>query len=297
MASQRSNQQIDCRCSGAPRNILLFVPLIFATFVFSIMPEDTDQTTPHSDPRTGYRISNGPVVRFARSDPKLPNDLPEVIELPRIYGAPLLFAIARDPHTLFAYWIIDWSSIFENTAPVDRQVHLRVYRNDGSEETSEAVEPMAGNCYLTVSEPREKYRLEIGYYRPEGVWNSVTKSDPITMPPESVAQSVDVDVATIPFHLSFQGLIDTFRASNGNALSEIVSRLQKRAVSDEERALLSPEEWEILRAMNLSIGDIDVARRAFLKRGNGAALRWRAEALLGFGASSPSRDFGSSSWS
>jgi hypothetical protein len=260
-----------------------------------MMPEATDNETDIQS--MGYRISNGPVVRLARSDPKLPNDLPEVIELPRVYGTPLLFAIARDPHTLFAYWIIDWSSIFENTAPVDRQVHLRVYRDDGSEETSEAIEPMVGNCYLTVSEPREKYCLEIGYYQPEGVWNSVTKSDPVTMPPESVAQSVDVDVATIPFHLSFQRLIDTFRASNGNALSEIVSHLQKRAVSDAERALLSPEEWEILRAMNLSIDDIDAARRAFLKRGNGAALRWRAEALLGFGASSPSRGFGGSSWS
>src|SRR3989440_9643188 len=264
---------------------------------FSIMPEDTEtQTTPHSDPRTGYRISNGPVVRLAHSDPKLPNDLPEVVELPRVYGAPLLFVIARDPHTLFAYWVIDWSSIFENTAPVDRQVHLRVYRNDGAEERSEAVEPMAGNCYLKVSEPGADYRVEIGYYQPEGVWNLVAKSDVASVPSESVAQSADVDVATIPFHLSFQRVIDTFRASNGNALSEIVSRLQKRAVSDEERALLSPEEWEILRAMNLSVDDIDVARRAFLKRGNGAALRWRAEALLGFGATSPSRGFGGSSW-
>jgi hypothetical protein len=260
------------------------------------MPEETDtQETPHSDPRTGYRISNGPVVRLARSDPKLPDDLPEVVELPRVYGAPLLFAIARDPHTVFAYWVIDWSSIFENTAPVDRQVHLRVYRSDGAEETSEAVEPMAGNCYLTVSEPREDYGVEIGYYQPEGVWNSVAKSDAVTMPAESVAQIVDVDVVTIPFHLSFQRLIDTFRASNGNALSEIVSRLQKRAVSDEERALLSSEEWEILRAMNLSIDDIDADRRAFLKRENGAALRWRAEALLGFGGSSPSRGVGGSS--
>jgi len=116
------------------------------------------------------------------------------------------------------------------------------------------------------------------------------------MPPESVAQSVDVDVATIPFHLSFQRVIDTFRGSNGNALTEIVSRLQKRAVSDEERARLSPEEWEILRAMNLSIDDIDVARREFLKRGKAASLRRRAEALLGFGASSPSRGFDGSSW-
>ncbi len=260
------------------------------------MPKDTDtQTTQHSDPRTGYRISNGPVVRLARSDPKLPNDLPEVVELPRVYGDPLLFAIARDPHTLFAYWVIDWSSIFENTAPVDRQVHLRVYRTDGAEESGEAVEPMAGNCYLKVSEPGADYRIEIGYYQPEGVWNLVAKSDVASVPPENVAQNADVDVATIPFHLSFQRLIDTFRATNGNALSEIVSRLQKRAVSEEERALLSAEEWEVLRAMNLSIDDIDAARREFLKRGNGTALRRRAEALLGFGASSPSRGLGGSS--
>src|SRR5437867_13064046 len=116
------------------------------------------------------------------------------------------------------------------------------------------------------------------------------------MPPESPAENVDVDVATIPFHLSFQRLIDLFRASNTEALSEIVSRLQKRAVSDEDRALLSPEEWEILRAMNLSIDEISAARRAFRERTNGATLRRRAEALLGFGATSPTRAFDGSSW-
>jgi len=266
-----------------------------ADWVQNMMPETTDNETDIQS--MGYRISNGPVVRLARSDPKLPGDLAEVVELPRVYGAPLLFAIARDPHTVFAYWVIDWSSIFENTAPVDRQVHLRVYRSDGSEEASEAVEPMAGNCYLKVSEPGANYRLEIGYYQPEAVWNLVAKSEVVSVPPGAVAQNVDVDVVTIPFHLSFQRLIDTFRASDGNALSEIVSRLQKRAVSEEERALLRPEEWEILRAMDLSIDDINAARRAFLKRENGSALRRRAEALLGFGASSPSRGFGGSSWS
>src|SRR5579864_8573671 len=176
----------------------------------------------------GYRISNGPVVRLARSDPKLPHDLSDVVELPRVYGEPLVFAIARDPSTLFVYWIIDWSTIFENSAPVDRQVHLRVRRGDGSEESSAAVEPMAGNCYLTVSEPRENYRVEIGYYQPREVWNGVATSELVAMPPDSVAEQSDVDVATIPFHLSFQRLIDLFRASNADALSEIVSRLQKR---------------------------------------------------------------------
>jgi hypothetical protein len=291
--------QIDSRRWPLSRNIPLCVCLISGKFVArNDMPEKADEELENPAITTnGYRISSGPVVRLARSDPKLPNDLPEVIELPRVYGAPLLFAIARDPRTLFSYWLVDWSSIFENTAPVDRQVHLRVYRGDGSEETTEAVEPMAGNCYITISEPRQHYRVEIGYYQPENIWNSVAKSDEITMPPESIGERTDVDVATIPFHLSFQRLIDVFRASNGDALTEIVSRLQKRAVSDEERALLTPEEWEILRAMNLSLDEIGAARRAFLSRANSKVLRRRAETLLGFGGSSPSRPFGESSWS
>src|SRR5437879_12188118 len=101
---------------------------------------------------------------------------------------------------------------------------------------------MVGNSYLVVSEPRESDRVEIGYYHPAAVWNSVATSDDVKMPPERAAENVDVDVATIPFHLSFQRLIDLFRVSNGNALSEIVSRLQKRVVSEEARALLTPQE-------------------------------------------------------
>src|SRR5437870_5978650 len=136
------------------------------------MPEETNNNVTIR-PRAGYRISNGPVVRLAKSDSKLPADLPDAIELPRVYGEPLLFAIARDPRTLFVYWNVDWSAIFENSAPVDRQVHVRVHRADGSEESAAAVEPMVGNCYLTVSHPRETYQVEIGYYQPENIWNSV----------------------------------------------------------------------------------------------------------------------------
>ena len=257
--------------------------------------EKNNTGAPKSDAPAGFRVSAGPVVRLAAGTRRF--DLDGVVELPRVYGAPILVAIARDPRTIFTYWDIDWPIIFEKTAPVDRQVHLRVYRNDGAEETSAAVEPMAGNCSLAVSQPRGAFRVEIGYYRPEDVWNSVATSDEVTMPPESVAQNVDVDLATIPFHLSFQRLVDLFRASNSNALTEIISRLQKRALSDEDRALLSAEEWEILRAINFSLDEIESVRRAVMSRANEAALRRRTEALLGFSATSPSRGFGESSWS
>jgi hypothetical protein len=242
-----------------------------------------------------FHISNDAIGTLAEAEGV--EFAPDVVELPRIAGPPIFFAIARDPRTIFTYWYVDWSSIFANTAPVDRQIHLRVLRSNGSEETSAAAEPMAGQHYLTVSRPRGAYHVEIGYYAPEAVWNSVAISDEVTMPPDSVAENVDVDLATIPFHLSFQRLIDLFRASNSDALSEIVSRLQNRAVTDEERDLLSAEEWEILRAMDLSLEDLKAARAGFATRNGEAALRRRAEALLGFGATSPPRGFGSSSWS
>ena len=261
----------------------------------------SEETAADNKPRFNglkdYRVSNGPIVRLARSESKLPAEFADSVELPRVYGAPLLFAIARDARTLFVYWNVDWSAIFENTAPVDRQVHLRVSKGDGSEELLQAVEPMAGNCHLNILEPTENYRVEIGYFQPEAVWNSVATSDQVTMPAERVTGSDEVDVATIPFHLSFQRLIEMFRGSNTSALSEIISRLQQRAVSDEDRALLTDQDWEILRSMNLSADQIVAERRAFGSRQNGTALRRRAETLIGGAASSPGRGFGESSWS
>src|SRR6266487_4638245 len=247
-----------------------------------------------SETVSGFRISEGPVVHFARG--KGSSDLDAAVELPRVYGEPILFAIARDPRVIFACWNIDWPSIFASASPVDRQVHLRVYKNDGAQETSAAAEPMAGSCCLAVSEPSGVYRVEIGYYHPEAVWNSVATSDAVAMPPDRVSENVDVDLATIPFHLSFQRLIDLFRASNSDALTEIISRLQKRTLTGAERELLTPEEWEILRAMNLSLDEIGAARRAVMDGVGSPKLRKRAEAILGFGSTSPSHGFGQSSW-
>src|ERR1043166_5704719 len=254
-----------------------------------------NETKPAGNGPHGYRISNGPVVRLARSEAKLPPDLANAIELPRVYGAPLLFAIARDPKTLFVYWNVDWSTIFENTAPVDRQVHLRVSRTDGSEELTQAAEPMAGNNFLTITEPCGTYRVEIGYFQPEAVWHSVATSDQVTMPAERVTGSDDLDLATIPFHLSFQRLIDSFRGSNPDALSEMVCRLQDRAASEEDRSLLTDQDWEILRGMNLSPEKIEAARRAFGARKKANALRRRAETLLGVGGPSPANGSSESS--
>lgn len=245
--------------------------------------------------RNDFHISNGPSERAGESEAR-PFDLPDAPELPPLIGAPLLFAIARDPRTIFTYWNIDWSSVFRDTKPADRHVHLRVYCDD-AQESSVAVEPMSGSHYLAVMRPGRKYRVEIGFYEPQETWRSVSTSDQVTMPAEGVVENLDVDLATIPFHLSFQRLIDLFRGQNGDALVEIISRLQKRAVSDEDRQLLGPGDWEILRAMDMSVDKFAAGRRAFLNPVVNEKLRKRAEVVLGFGSTSPARPFGESSWS
>jgi hypothetical protein len=242
----------------------------------------------------GFRVLNGPVVR----DSEEGRNVCEFnnVRLPRAYGPPFLFAIARDSRTIFAYWNVDWASLFEKATPVHRQVHLRVYREDDLEEKSVAVEPMARVHYVTTSRSHGSYRVEIGYYQPADVWHSVARSNEVTMPPDGMAKIADVDFATIPFHVSFQQLVDLFGAKNDDALAAVISRFQNRALRSEGHRELSPEERKILRSTDVSLSEIAATRRAFIET-NSEQLRKRTDALLGFDSTSPSRGFGEGSWS
>src|SRR5205814_5833772 len=91
-----------------------------------------------------FVLSNRPVVppeSQEQSSRGRSRDYENLGELPRFYGRPVLFGIARDPHTLFVYWEIDWKGTFGDKLPADRKVHLRVVSDDGSEENKIAVEP------------------------------------------------------------------------------------------------------------------------------------------------------------
>jgi hypothetical protein len=169
-----------------------------------------------------------------------------------------------------------------------------VYRAEGIEEESLAVEPMSGNCSIAISRPDGAYHVEIGYYQPVDVWNSIATSNEVTMPRDSFADDGEVGLATIPFHLSFQRLLDLFGASKGDALAEMISQFQKRALNNQKRKQLSGKQREILRAMGLSLSEIAAARRAFIDHANTETLRKRTEALTGFASTSPARGFGES---
>jgi hypothetical protein len=258
--------------------------------VMNLAGDDMTLENGEESGRASFILSNRPVVpvesqgRFAGGS----LDYEDLGELPRSYGRPVLFGIARDPHTLFAYWEIDWPGVFGDKPPADRKVHLLVFSADGSEETRVAVEPMAGSHCVAVTQARSSYRIELGYHEPAGVWNSVASSDAISTPPDEVSQSAAIDVATVPFHLSFQRMVDSFRASkyDSDALVEIVGRLQERADAPTEIPL-SETDREILRAIDWSLSGVHATQRSRLRQSPEVfATRQRIESILGFGASS-----------
>ena len=239
--------------------------------------------------RDAFRICEKPVVGVAVDDRQ--HDVGDSVGGPRVYGPPILFAIARDSRTIFASWNIDWTSVFKKAMPVDRQVHLRIRRADGVEEKCVAVEPLVAMHYVTIPKPHGSHVVEIGYYQPADVWHSVARSNKVVMPPNSVAETEDVHLATIPFHLSFQRLLDLFGASNETALATVMSQFQKRALSSEQpETVTEEEEEEILRKLHVSTSEIAAARRAFDKIDR-QKLAKRTRALLGFGSTSPTRGF------
>ena len=93
-------------------------------------------------------------------------------------------------------------------------------------------------------------------------------------------------------------MIDLFRAANGDAIASVLARLQGRAARAGTAAQpLSDAEREILYAMNISLSDLEAARRGFTASAIDDLLRKRAEAVLGFGGTSPAGGLGGGSWS
>ena len=237
--------------------------------------------------REGFQISREPVVHLAAHNRRKNGG---GVGLPRAYGAPILFAIARDSHCIFAGWNIDWLSVFEKSMPADRQVYLRVYRAGGPEEKTVAVEPMAGMHFVTTSEPHGSYRVEIGYYQPADVWHSVATANEIVLPTYPITQIADVDLVTIPFHLSFQQLVELLEPVTDTELATAISQFQKRALSSEERTRPRPDGKRILGKLDISLSSIAAARHAF-DRTDSEKLARRFGARIAFGPTSSARGF------
>ena len=197
----------------------------------------------------------------------------------RMCGQPFLFAIARDPRTIFVSWNIDWRSVFEKAMPAHREVHLQVIDGEGGIESRVAVEPMSAMHYVTISGLHNPYRVEIGYFQVFDTWHSVAMSSEIEMPSQGSVGFTDIDLATIPFHLTFQKLANFFGVANDTPVARVVSEFQKRVLSSDKPNEATPSDTRILRGLNLSLRGIAAAQRDFRKIDTEKLTR-RARAMI-----------------
>jgi len=238
-------------------------------------------------------------------------------ELPHGYGTDTIFLIAQEPHWLFTYWDID---IARHPGGA---TFLRYYTGSGDVEGEIEVPFETRNWYIPVEQANGDYYVEIGYHRGEA-WNVIARSMTVTTPPDGMAASESFDYATVPFHLSYQRLIDQLETAlkSGEDLLTAVSRLQQdgdfsafgvedfpNLLSEDQRsllgALLGPDLLSELASGNLSSSEIEAKIRAHLEErissGGGASeflssFRETAGASL-FSAGAFSSEIAAGSWS
>ncbi|MDD5199980.1 MAG: DUF4912 domain-containing protein [Terrimicrobiaceae bacterium] len=194
--------------------------------------------------------SNGSSSRESHDEsPAVREPFDDLGHLPHGYGVDTIFLIAQEPHWLFTYWDIDIARHPGGAA------FLRCHLNDGTLEREIEVPFETRNWYVPVERSATDYFVEIGFYRGEA-WNLIARSVAVTTPPEGMATSEDFDYATVPFHLSFQRLLDHLENArqSGEDLLATVSRLQQKGDFSAFGAegipdLLTDDQRELLRAM------------------------------------------------
>ena len=247
------------------------------------------------------KSSRGRTARTASgSDIPIPSSgsdetLDQLGELPHSYGADTIFLVAQEPHWLFTYWDIDISR-----HPGGR-TFLRVYLGPETIESEIEVPFETRNWYIPVKAAGSKYTVEIGYYR-GSVWRVIARSVTIQTPADRISDSNQFDFATIPFHLSFQKVMENvqFAMREGESPVQALGRLQKEgrldtlgsgfsadpALSQRRllEALLGHELVEELSSGSFSSAEIETRIRRHLEEKLGSE---GASELLGKGAFTP----------
>lgn len=236
----------------------------------------------------GYQICNGPVTS-AEPLAEINGARKEETSLPAYHGMPMLLAIPRDPHTLFVCWSVDWATAFTAGLPIDRRAHVRVWSDTAQKRVP--AEPTVGCCTIGGLEPGETYFAELGYYAPAGSWNVIVTGNEVMMPFASAANDEGIDVATIPFHLTFERMMHDLRDESGGRLAEIIARVQERHASSAE---MTAKEEAFFRGLDLSAEELRRRAAAHASLLKSEKLHSRGF-VPGLGAGSPDKGWSGSS--
>ncbi|CAN5581773.1 hypothetical protein BH20VER3_BH20VER3_12830 [soil metagenome] len=207
------------------------------------------EIAPSEGPPAGsaFEISNEPVVQAAA-----PGDDASAAAPSALPDADLLYVIARDPETLFLYWEVHWSRLFERTGLSARAVHLRTCREDGSVEATREINPFLGHTYIGVESPGTSYYGELGCFENDA-WQGLLRSGNTITPEARLSDDLSVQFATLPMHLSFQRVLETIRAdpSERAGLARSVAQMQESARAMPETA--APQKWARLISVIASV--------------------------------------------
>ena len=215
-------------------------------------------------------------------------------ELPSTYGTQSVYLVAYDPRQLFAYWDLDWA------AAGGGAYALHVCRADGQVEAQVSISSDEAGRYLAAQQPGGTYYVELGRYGRDGSWQPLAFSGRVTMPPAGLSGETEPKFATLPFHLSFQRLLELIQGAMGHGenLTAALARLQHGTHSPTTTRLLQTlgslkgeqlHTLELLLGQKFNVGSVHEAGSSPGSSSEIAILRDRREVLSsggGFGSES-----------
>ena len=194
-------------------------------------------------------------------------DIDQLGDLPHSYGDESIFVIAQEPHWLFCYW--DYTL----TEGVQGAVFLRHGRETAARPEAEVPVPAETNSwYLSVRDADADYYVELGHYN-GGHWKTLARSGTVLTPRDTLAGFGDPVFANMPFHATFQQLVEKLRGEmrEGESLAAALARLQGRG--DLPLGRLSPAQRIALdRLIDTEMGSLTSAELASYLGSPGASL-------------------------
>lgn len=169
-----------------------------------------DTTPPPSMGGTGQRYALGPGA---------PNETYAIAEdlgeLPDSYGTHGLLLTARDPHWLYAHWDLSRKEQFAlNRKAVDGHLILRVYVDEiGGHLAAEVhLHPESRHWFVHVGLGGTKFTAELGYRDLDTGWVRVCESEATLTPPETLAEEMGVEFATLPPEIPLPQLVEMVKS-------------------------------------------------------------------------------------
>ena len=172
----------------------------------------------------------------------------ESTDLPESYGTGRLFAVARDPHCLYAHWDFTRERLSRlNAQSAEGHLVLRVHPGEARKPAVAEyhVHPESRHWFAHVEATATRYVIELGYYQPNRKWTSVAFSEPALTPPDSVSHGAPAVFATIPVDVPFEMMLKWSRESGREHLPLVsaIEELRESSHPGLPHATDAPLEW------------------------------------------------------